>query len=166
MQSWPAYKQYDPEMEALRSTASSSLREHDIEAALGRAFLAARVVTGSSGQAEIAILEGIDLWDPETDGAEKLLHLVLRAALRAPQPFEPAGAVDDTDEPPQLLAVLRLPPVLRSAFVLRTLTGCSAGVCSGLLGISRSEVEERVCRALKLLPSLRGPTDPNRKEIL
>ena len=122
---------------------------------LSRAFIAAHLLTASADQAERALEEAIDSWNPEEDGEEALFYRVLDVAVRRP------SALSKSIEPearstllPSLQGVLRLAPRLRHCFVLRVLVGLSKQDSAQLLRLHTREVDEYTRAALKHLPSL------------
>jgi DNA-directed RNA polymerase specialized sigma24 family protein len=132
--------------------------ESYIERTISRAFLAAHLLTASRQQAESAVMEALDSWDPAKDNEEALLPRVLRAAVRAQfgalsSSFnEPVSA--RVHLPAELRSVLALPPQLRRCFVLRILIGLSQQVCARLLYLRSYEVNQYTSAALKCLPAI------------
>lgn len=140
-----------PQLRALwRAEGSPAGTVSRMESTINRAFLAARLLTGSLTQAETAVLEGVDAWDPDEETQDELFQLVVRAALRAPVESEP----DESDISPALRRVLRLAPGLRKAFVLRLLVGLSRKACAALLGLSSTQLDDYTCAAAKHLAFL------------
>ena len=129
----------------------------NLEHTLNRAFLAARLLTGSAGQAETAVQDAIGLWDPDEDTEEALFQEVLKAAVRFPAEFAVSNwGVSNWREagsplPAELQAVLRLSPRFRQCYVLRVLLGQSREACSRLLGLTSERIDEYTCSALRAL---------------
>jgi DNA-directed RNA polymerase specialized sigma24 family protein len=126
--------------------------ERRIDGTTSRAFLAAHLLTGSAEQAESAVMEAVDSWDPDDDSEEALFERVLNIALRGPisdAPDSPASFL-----PPELQAVLRLSPQLRRCFVLRILAGLSRQVSARLLRVDCRRVDQYTSAAIKVLPFL------------
>jgi hypothetical protein len=129
-----------------------------LEGATSRAFLAAHLLTASAQQAESAVLEAIDSWDPDGDTEEALFQRVLKIALR--RQSGPAPLSSNLPEagasllPPELEAVLRLAPPLRCCFVLRVLAGFSRQVSAQLLDLLARQVDQYTNAAMKCLPFL------------
>ena len=48
---------------------------------LSRSFLTAHLLTGDATQAEKAVMEALDVWDPDTEDQEYLFQLTLRTAV-------------------------------------------------------------------------------------
>jgi len=143
------------EYEAIQSVELETQR--GIEHTISRAFLIAQLLTRSAGQAESAVVEALDSWDPAGESEEVLLERVLAAGIR----FQGTCAASRSNEPEllasfprEIQAVLRLPAQVRRCFVLRILVGLSRPVCARLLQLSCRQVDEYTSRALKRLPSL------------
>ena len=143
------------EFEAIQSMAAETQR--GIEHTISRAFLIVQLLTRSASQAESAVMEALDSWDPAGESEEVLLERVLAAGIR----IQGAGAASRSNEPElpasfprEIQAVLRLPAQIRCCFVLRILVGLSRPVCARLLHLSSRQVDEYTSRALKRLPSL------------
>jgi DNA-directed RNA polymerase specialized sigma24 family protein len=129
-----------------------------IKQPIGRAFLAAHLLTASTEQAESAIIEAMESWDPEDDSDEVLFQEVLSSALQADVECVPSSSNDPDSPksvlPPELKAVLHLPPQLRRCFVLRILVGFSRQICARLLHLPSRQVDEYTHEALQRLPFL------------
>ena len=132
----------------------SRANEDRIDRTFQRAFLAAHLLTGSIEQAESAILDAIERWDPD-DADEVLFHQVLMAAVRKPIEYAlfsfDRTASPEAALPAELEVVLRLSAPLRQAFVLRILVGLSRDDCAGMLRLSCARVDEFTCTALRCL---------------
>jgi hypothetical protein len=108
---------------------------------LARSFRTAYLLTGSTEEAESAVLTGIESWSPAEESDEALFHKVVGAALRTPR--EPSVRTKSRMWlPEELKAVLTLAPPIRTCFVLRTLAGMSAQACAGLLDLLPYQVDE------------------------
>jgi DNA-directed RNA polymerase specialized sigma24 family protein len=127
----------------------------DLGHELDRAFLTAHLMTGNREQAEVAVLEAISSWDPESGTREILFEEVLRAAVRNPEAYASPGwkekLAGEPALPAELQAVLRLSPRYRQCVVLRILLGRSREACARLLGFPPEGVDDCVCRALRSL---------------
>jgi DNA-directed RNA polymerase specialized sigma24 family protein len=124
-----------------------------IKQTIGRAFLAAHLLTASTEQAEDAVVEAMESWDPDDDSDEVLFHQVLRSALQADIEGVSSSSNDlDSMLPAKLKAVLRLPPQLRHCYVLRMLVGLSRQACARLLHLHSPEVDHYTREALQRLP--------------
>ena len=121
-----------------------------------RTFFVAYLLTGSTAQAEDAMLEAIASWSADRSENE-LFEQTIRAALRPKDEQAPhMGVATDSDYvrlPAELQAVLRLTSPLRHCFVLRTLVGMSRQACSRLLELTMPCVDQHTCDALRSLPS-------------
>ena len=120
----------------------------DIEQAVRLAFRAVYLLTASVQQAEGAVLEAIDGFDPDCDVQEVLVRNAIRAAVQCPSG---QSLSSKTFEPPELRAVLGLPENLRRCFVLRVLVGLSQADCARLLRLNLQAVNDYTCAALRHL---------------
>jgi DNA-directed RNA polymerase specialized sigma24 family protein len=121
--------------------------ENGLEHTMGRAFHTVHLLTANIPQAQNAVLEAIDLFDPDDDGEETLFRYALRAGVQAQEvPRSDAGFV-----PAELQSVLNLPRNLRHCFVLRFLAGLSRQDCARLLQLNTGEVDQYSCTALQRL---------------
>lgn len=128
--------------------------EGAIERIVGRAFLAAQLLTGSAGLAESTVLDAIESWNPESESPGTLFHRVLRSAAVPVE--EDRGEVESHDRPrlpAGLDAILRLPSLARRCYVLRVLTGQSRLECARLLRVNPRRVDQQVQAALRMLPA-------------
>jgi DNA-directed RNA polymerase specialized sigma24 family protein len=142
-------------MEYVLAGMGTSETQRRIKHTIGRAFLAAHLLTASTEQAESVVVEAMESWDPDDDSDEVLLHLVLRSALQADTEGVPWNSNDlDSMLPTELKAVLRLPPQLRHCYVLRTLVGLSRQTSARLLNLHSREVDHYTREALQRLPFL------------
>lgn len=119
---------------------------------LDRALLTAHLLTGNLQRAEEVTLDAIDSWRPGEEAEQVLFQNVLDAAARAR--VEPGTSNPDRSAsylPNELKAVLRLPPQLRSCFVLRILAGLPAQACSRLLYLRSDMVDRYTCDAVQCL---------------
>jgi DNA-directed RNA polymerase specialized sigma24 family protein len=137
-----------------------------IKQTIGRAFLAAHLLTANTGQAERSVVEAMESWDPDDNSDEVLFQQVLRSVLQANVEGVPSSS-NDPDSPDSLLpielkAVLLLPPQLRHCFVLRMLVGLSRQTCARLLHLHSREVDRYTREALQRLPFL-DERPPNSK---
>jgi hypothetical protein len=88
--------------------------ETRIKQTSGRAFLAAHLLTAKTQQAESAVVEAMESWDPDDHSEEVLFLQVFRSALQAEVECMPSSS-NDPDSPNSMLpaelkAVLCLPP--------------------------------------------------------
>jgi DNA-directed RNA polymerase specialized sigma24 family protein len=119
---------------------------------LDRALLTAHLLTGNLQQAEEVTLDAIDSWRPGEEAEQVLFQNVLDAAAQAQ--VEPGTNNPDRSAsymPNELKAVLRLPPQLRSCFVLRILAGLPAQACARLLSLHSDMVDRYACDAVQCL---------------
>ena len=120
----------------------------DIENTVSKAFRTAHFLTTNIRQAERAVLEAIDSFDPDRDTGESVFQRAVLAALKcASSEWQPTESL----EPPELRAVLSLPDNLRRCFVLRVLVGFSRPACARLLNMTIATVNEYTCAALQRL---------------
>jgi hypothetical protein len=135
----------------MEDSSDQGLNRPGVEQAISKAFRAAQLLSGSEEQAEIAVLQALDAWDPEDDDPETLFQLALKAAIQNPAlPSPMLGSA----LPVELQAVLKLPTQLRRCFVLRTLVGRSRDACAGLVNLRPQQVDDYNCAALQRLPVL------------
>lgn len=116
-----------------------------------RALVTAHLLTGSLAQAEQAVLEGIDSWNPDEEPEEALLDRVVEAAAARPSVPRIQSASDDPCLPKELRPILKLAPHPRSCFVLRILLGLPSRVCGGLLGLDSDRADAYTIEALECL---------------
>jgi hypothetical protein len=127
----------------------------NLENTLSGAFLAAHLLTGSASQAEAAVQEAIESWDPDDDTEEKLFQLVLKGAVRVPAEWAVLNWTETGSSlPTELQAVLRLSSRFRQCFVLRILLRLSREESGRLLGVGLDRVDEYTCASLRSLAEL------------
>jgi DNA-directed RNA polymerase specialized sigma24 family protein len=122
---------------------------NEFERVMTRAFLMAHLFTGSSEQAERATLEALDLWNPDVETEEVLLHRVVDGA--ASQVISNRPNLGGAYLPDELRAVLKLAPQQRRCFVLRILVGLPAQVCARLLRLHPRRVDQLTSAAVEFL---------------
>jgi hypothetical protein len=123
----------------------------EMEQAVERAFLTARLLTASVGRAENAILGAIQSWYPD-DGLEDLFERAMDAAVSHEIDWGAAEREpDDEGLPPELRRVLSLPDEIRRCYVLRVLAGMPAEACAGMLRLHAHVVDELTSAALYCL---------------
>ena len=124
---------------------------------LGKAFIAALLLTGSMEQAETAVLEGIRFLDPDDEPGEALLsHTVSAAFETRPERLVSPGGLERSSAvlPRELHSVMRLSPDIRHCFVLRVLVGWSRELCARLLRLEIRQIDERTRIAMLKLAYL------------
>jgi hypothetical protein len=137
--------------------------KRDIGHAINRAFLTAHLLTANAKQAERAVIEAIEQWDPAEGTEEAFLLGAVKAAIGTRARYEssrpdnprPAGLL----LPTELQPVLDLAPQLRRCFVLRVLTGLPRQVCSPLLHLNASKMDQYTCAALEYLSAVTRRND-------
>jgi hypothetical protein len=150
-------------MEYVTAGMETCETQRRIKQTIGRAFLAAHLLTASTEQAESAVVEAMDSWDPDDDSDEVLFQQVFRTALQADVEGVPSSWNDPASMLPiELKAVLRLAPQLRRCYVLRMLVGLSRQTCARLLHLHSREVDHYTREALQRLPFL-DERSPNSK---
>ena len=120
---------------------------------LSRAFRTAHLLTADVRQAETAVLDAIDRFDPSRDPAEMLLMHTMRAAIRdpaEPSTHQPVASPEapETFVPTEMRAVLGLSRDLRRCYVMRILAGVSQEASASLLRLSTRTIDEYTCAAL------------------
>jgi hypothetical protein len=132
-----------------------STQAHDVFAAwcdlseiadvLSRSFLTAHLLTGNAIQAEMAVMQAIDLWNPGEEGGGVLFGRSLRAAAEIMSHHSSSQHQSGEAEsylPKELRDILTLPSVVRVPLVLRFLAGMSAQLCAELIHLYDAEVPE------------------------
>jgi len=117
---------------------------------LARSFRTALLLTGGISQAEDAVLEAIQVLDPEQMSDEALYRGTILAALVHGGETH-TGNGEQVVLPPELMGVLHLPTGLRHCFVLRILAGLHEADCARLLNLSIPAVDQRTCQAVRRL---------------
>ena len=135
-------------------------RKPNFRRTIGKAFLAAHLLTASAERAETALMEAIVAWDPEDENEEALFRRVLDAAANdrhsSVAPGAKTGDPAETSLPPELQGVLNLSSQLRRCFVLRTLVGLSRPACARLLDLNGGGVDRYTSEAFESLANLRA----------
>jgi hypothetical protein len=141
--------------------------EGAIYQALGEAYRAALVLTGSTEVAENAVLNGI--------AASECGHIaddVLRETVSSAIQQRTASSVQVRQPPSHFPLELRrlflLAPISRDCFVLRVLLGMTVGTCSRILHLGIAEIEEVLSAALQELPLLEacGTTECEESSVI
>lgn len=134
-------------------------RDRDTDRAIERAFVTVHLLTADAGQAENAVLDAIEEWDPDYEPEEALFDRALTSALQNEHrdAFSSPGrsGSNGTIVPEELQAVLGLPAQLRRCFVLRILAGLSRRDCADRLNLTDHSVDTYTCAALTFLPRMR-----------
>jgi hypothetical protein len=124
---------------------------------LGRPFITALLLTGSTEETEVAVLEGIKAMERHSFRGDALLQGTIAASI-------PTNIREELDEgqeqtssvlPVELRRVLRLSQELRRCYVLRVLLGLPREICARMLRTEIHRIDELVCvsaRALACLP--------------
>jgi hypothetical protein len=124
----------------------------DLNQVLGRALVAAYLVTGNLTHAEQAVLKAIEQWNPDERLGDDFLDTVLHeAAWIDASPELPDRILPWHCLPDELKAVLRLEPPLRGCFVLRNLVGLPSRDCARLLRMLPQEIDQYNVSALRRL---------------
>ena len=142
-------------MESTLAIPQTPCASQGIESLLGKALLTAHLLTGSAEQAQSATMEALNAWHPYLETEADLWTKVLQAAAKEPIPAtsSPSNHADPALSrlPTELLAVLKLEPVVRRCFVLRILVGLSAEACAALLQLRAQRVNQYTCAGLEAL---------------
>jgi hypothetical protein len=128
--------------------------EQDFEHTIGKAFLAARLLTANAETAEAAVMEALVTWDQEVENEESLFRRVLDAAVDDKRCGASCAKSHDPAETalsPELRGVLNLSLQPRRCFVLRTLAGLSRQACARLLHLNALGVDRYTSEALECL---------------
>jgi DNA-directed RNA polymerase specialized sigma24 family protein len=106
-----------------------------------RAFLTARLLTGSVRCAEAAVGMAIRRWDERGALEDALLRGAVEVSLT--DCAFPQDPPDEAALPDALRGVLGLSPRLRRPYVLRALAQWPAETCARMLGLTERQVERR-----------------------
>ena len=90
----------------MQTNATAPQPRRDLERAVGMALRTAHLLTASIQQAERAVLEAIDAFDPDRHTGEALFRKAIRAAIQFPSSQSTSV---ESFEPLELRAVLGLP---------------------------------------------------------
>ena len=134
-----------------------------VRTVLGRALIAARLLTATDLDAETAVLSAIESWNSEVEDESALVWRALGEALKC----DADSAIRATNftllVPAELKSVLGLPPQPRRCFVLRILESFTSAQCAGLLSVPTETVNYFTCEALWRLRRTATPTcEPRR----
>jgi len=132
----------------MQTNATAPQPRRDLERAVGMALRTAHLLTASIQQAERAVLEAIDAFDPDRHTGEALFRKAIRAAIQLPSSQSTSV---ESFEPLELRAVLGLPDNLRRCFVLRVLAALPRPACARLLNLTAGAVDDYTCAALQRL---------------
>jgi hypothetical protein len=113
-----------------------------------RAFAVAWLLTADAEQAEAAVIEAVDRWNPEIDSEEVLVRFSAVTAARTLR----RGRHEVSRFPRELAQIADFDALSRGCFVLRILLRLPLPICAAMLGISCNEAEERLCAMLRELP--------------
>ena len=137
----------------------------DVSKALGEAFCAASMLTGSTEVAETAVLDGIAAFEFGNTVDDVLLIETVKSAIQRRAEFADQSEQALSRLPPELQRLLLLAPISRDSFVLRVLLGMPPATCSGILHLTIQEVKDVLRAALQELPFLEGCSS-TRREII
>jgi hypothetical protein len=136
-------------------TATGSRLCSDTENALARGFALAYLLTADAHEAEAAVSEAADCWNPEIDSEEALVLFSAVAAARLARRDRGSTRrkqVEPARFPRELAPITGFDALTRGCFVLRILLGVPLSVCAQMLGIGSDEAEKRLCAMLRELP--------------
>jgi DNA-directed RNA polymerase specialized sigma24 family protein len=119
-----------------------------VRTVLGRALIAARLLTATDLDAETAVLSAIESWNSEVEDESALVQRALATALKRDADWAIRATNFTLLVPAELKSVLRLPPQLRRCFVLRILEGLTSAQCVGLLRVPPETLNHYTCEAL------------------
>ena len=123
--------------------------------AVARAFAVAYLLTADAEQAEAAVTEAAECWNPEIDSEEALVLFsavtAARMLRRGPDLVHQGHQVSRF--PRELAQLAGFDALSRGCFALRMLLRLPLPVCAGMLGIGCDEAEERLCAMLRELPA-------------
>jgi len=118
--------------------------------ALHEAFRAALVLTGSIEAAECAVTDAIATSAPDFADDTLLVETARSAIQRRTNFSEQPAAISML--PVELRGLFLLSSTSRDCFVLRALLGLPSEACTGILNLSKDEIDEALCAALLDLP--------------
>jgi len=134
--------------------------ENEMSEALDEAFRAALLLTGSIEAAETAVSDGIAALEFDDTNSPVLLMETVKSAIQfdVRSRYQRERAISTV--PFELGRVIMLPAEPRRSFVMRILLGMPARICSELLDVPVSDVENALCTAVKELPLVLGGPAP------
>lgn len=126
--------------------------------AVHRAYLTALLLTGDTEQAEAAVIDAITLLEIDSHFQELLILETIKKSI-GPGSEPPGQQLQRVLAilPFELRSVLLLSPTSRQCFVMRVLAGLAPDVCSDLLNLDSTVVEESTLAAMKQLPLVQHP---------
>ena len=110
---------------------------------IGKAFVAALLLTASAEKAEAAVLEGIKLLELD-ETCETLVNETVKAAIEMRTDIESGTAeLEQLSSllPSELHPVIHLSPRFRQCFVLRILVRWPLEICARLLRLETGQIE-------------------------
>jgi hypothetical protein len=121
-----------------------------------QAFTVALLITGTTEDAEAAVLEGISSVDPADEPRQSLIPRTIVASVehRKRNTLQKRGHIPTTLAR-ELHAVIDLAPDIRICFVLHTLIGLPGQVCADLLRLEISQIQQRVTAAVLTLSQVK-----------
>jgi hypothetical protein len=128
--------------------------ERDVHKALGQAFRAAFLLTGSIEVAENAVLDGIAAVEFSHVTDRAFIFESVKAAIRRRASFSGQPAQAFAHFPIELRRLFLLAPISRDCFVLRILLGIPSATCARVLRLTANKIEAMLCAALQDLPLL------------
>ncbi len=149
-----------PQAAPMTSPATSTAKR-PLDLAMGDAFRAALVLTGSIDGAELAMMKAIDALEPDCSRDALLMETVRCAVRHETLPGEWCSSF-----PPELEAISLLPETDRYCFVICILVGFDRDTCAEILGLSREDVEAALLRSLIDLPRAVETVSLRRQEQL
>ena len=135
-------------------TVTTPLSNRSVREILCRAFVTSLLLTGSSGNAEAAVMRAIEAWKPEETSEDALLSATLQFSV---DPHTDDSEADSRDSaasrlPRELRGILRLSTLSRHSLVLRVLAGLPRQVCAELLNLDASLMDHYTHIGLYQLP--------------
>jgi len=135
-----------------------------VDKCLSRMFAAAYLLTGSTKQAEAAMLESIRQLDIQATRGGCLSWKAIAGAIMRGNP-DAEQTPDETPAtllPVELRRVLHLPPSIRQCFVLRFLMAMPGQHCAGLLRMDAQQVDANSHLAARELANMVAAEAANR----
>ena len=129
-------------------------RRNEISKALDGAFRAAFMLTGSTQDAEHAVLDGIAAIEFDNAVGDVFLLETVKAAIQRRPESARRSQQPPSCLPLELRRLFLLAPISRDCFVLRILLGLTPRTCSEILHLTIEEAHRALCAALEALPFL------------
>ncbi len=132
-------------------TTMTSISALAINKTLDHAFRAAFMLTGRADLAENCVLDGIACLESRDDIEKTLVANTVESAIQKCADFTNQLEHSLTLLPAELHRLTLLPPVVRHAYMCRTLFGIRPARCAAILDLTIEEFEASLCVAYRHL---------------